>query len=317
MTAPAARAATGAAASFSVRPGHYDASDPASRAYFKRTVPPGGRFSDTVVVANNGSAPVRLLVYPVDGLTGQTSGSVYANRGIARRKAGAWLHTGVARVTVGPGTESAVPFSVRVPAGAGPGDHLAGLAFQDADVLTSTGSFRVRQIVREVVGVLITVPGPAQARIRLGRLALRTLPGTNLGSVVIRIGNSGRRLCKPALAVTLASPTNRERLRRQLDTILPGDTIAYPLILRHDLKPATYAIAARASCARSTATATTAVALRSTLRGAPGRPVTQTATLVKVTHSGLPLWVGAGLAALAGLGGAGIGWMLRQRRKPV
>ena len=72
IAAPAAQGA-GAAASFSIRPGHYDENDPASRAYFKRSVAPGASFSDDVVVSNGGSTPVTLLVYPVDGLTGQTS----------------------------------------------------------------------------------------------------------------------------------------------------------------------------------------------------------------------------------------------------
>src|SRR5262249_37477636 len=77
--------AAGAPASFSVRPGHYDAADPASRAYFKRVVARGGTFSDTVVLANSGHDPLTLLVNAVDGLTGQTSGSVYANRDVPRR----------------------------------------------------------------------------------------------------------------------------------------------------------------------------------------------------------------------------------------
>jgi hypothetical protein len=315
LVAPAL--AAGATASFSVRPGHYDTSDPASRAYFKRVVAAGGTFSDTVVVANTSRETVTLLVNAVDGLTGQTSGSVYANRGVPRRKAGAWVNPAQSRVVIPPGAQSSVAFTVRVPAGAAPGDHLAGLAFQDANVQTSSGSFQVRTIVREVVGVLITVPGPAQARLRLGRIALRTLPGTHLGTVMVGLGNSGRRLCKPMLTVTLSTPAGREKLSRQLDTVLPGDTINYPLILRHDLKPARYAVRARATCAQSTAEVLQAVALHATLRGAPTPQAAQAATIVKVTHSGTPLWVVAALAGAAGIGGTGIGWALRQRRKPV
>jgi Bacterial protein of unknown function (DUF916) len=315
LVAPAL--AAGATASFSVRPGHYDAGDQASRAYFKRVVAAGGTFSDTVVVANSGQAPVTLLVNAVDGLTGQTSGSVYANRAVPRRKAGAWVQPAQSRVTVAPGTERAVAFTVRVPGRATPGDHLAGLAFQDADVETSSGSFRVRTILREVVGVLITFPGPARARLRLGHIALRTLPGTHLGSVVVGLGNTGRRLCKPVLAVTLSTPAGRERLIRRLDTVLPGDTIDYPLILRHDLKPARYMVRARASCAQATSELQQSVALHATLRGAPDSRVAQAATVVKVTHSGTPLWVVAALAGVAAVGGAGIGWVLRHRRKPV
>lgn len=317
MTAPVAAQSAGATASFSVRPGHYSPSDPASRAYFKRAVTPGSSFSDTVVVANSGRMPLTLLVYPVDGLTGQTSGSVYANRGVPRRKAGAWVRVAVSRITVDPGAQATVPFVATVPASATPGDRLAGLAVENADVAMSRGSFRVRQVLREVVGILITVRGPAHPRLQLGKLALQTLPGTSFGTVLVGIGNSGRRLCKPRLVVRLASTAQHERIARRLDTILPGDTIAYPLVLRHDLKAATYDVRARASCAGTTATTSQVIALHSQLNGAPTRTVAQAATVVRVTHSGAPMWLVVGLAGVAAVGGAGIGWVLRQRRKPV
>jgi len=313
LLVPAAAHAAGATASFSVRPGHYDAADPASRAYFKRTVAAGASFTDDVVVANNGQSSVTLLVYPVDGLTGQTSGSVYANRGDARRKTGRWIQTSVARITVEPHAQTSVPFTARVPAGAVPGDHLAGVAFEDANVSTSGGAFRVRQILREVVGVLITVPGAAQPRVRLGSVALKTLPGTNVGSIVVDIANAGRRLCKPSLVVSLSADGRRVQLSRKLDTILPGDAISYPLILDRSLRPATYRVRARAACPPSSAATSEAVVLGTSLRGgAP--PVAENQTVVHVTKSGSPMWMLAGLAALAALGGGGAGWLLRRRR---
>jgi hypothetical protein len=312
IAAPAAQGA--GAASFSIRPGHYDANDPASRAYFKRSVAPGASFSDDVVVSNGGSTPVTLLVYPVDGLTGQTSGSVYANRDAPRRKAGAWVRVAAGRITVEPGTDVTVGFTARVPAGAAAGDHLAGIAFEDTDVSTSSGRFQVRQVLREVVGVLIRVPGVAQARLQLGRLVLRTLPGTSLGSVVVGIGNRGGLLCKPRLSVALSTRKLHETVSRQLDTILPGDTIAYPLVLRHGLKPATYGLRARASCPQTTASADARVLLGSPLRGTTDPDPATAATVVKVGSSGVPTWMVVGLASLTAVGGAGIGWVLRLRR---
>src|ERR1700749_1942775 len=80
VVAPAAAHAAAGSTNFSVRPGHFDPADPVQRAYFKHAAPPGQSFSDDVVVTNAASVPVTLRVYPVDGLTGQTSGAVYANR---------------------------------------------------------------------------------------------------------------------------------------------------------------------------------------------------------------------------------------------
>ena len=314
LVAASAASAAGAA-TFSIRPGHYDAADPATRAYFKRQVAPGGSFTDDVVVTNGASVPLTLYVYPVDGLTGQTSGSVYANRGRARRKAGAWVHTSVSRITVPPHSESTVHFTAVVPARAVPGDHLAGIAFQDAHVITSGRKFRVRQILREVVGVLIRVPGPARARLRLGSMSLRTIPGTPYGSVVVGIANVGRLLCKPALSITLASPGRRVRLTRRLDTILPGDRIAYPLILRHALKPSTYVIHGGASCASSKTSMSTRVVLGARLAGAADRREPAAVAVGSSGRSSSTPWVGIGLVGLAALGaGVGLGWFVRPRR---
>ena len=137
---PAAAQAAGTF-TFTVRPGHYDPADPATRAYFKRQVAPGQSFADDVVVTNGGSAPLILRVDPVDGLTGQTSGAVYANRGRRRRKAGAWIRMSVSRIVVPPRSEATVHFAVDLPVGAAPGDHLAGIAFQNAHVTTSGEAF--------------------------------------------------------------------------------------------------------------------------------------------------------------------------------
>ncbi|HUK97486.1 MAG TPA: hypothetical protein VLV46_07500 [Gaiellaceae bacterium] len=314
LVAASAASAAGAA-TFSVRPGHYSAADPATKAYFKRQVGRGGSFSDDVVVSNGAAAPLTLYVYPVDGLTGQTSGSVYANRGRPRRKAGAWIHTSVSRITIPAHATAAVHFTAVVPAKAVPGDHLAGIAFQDAHVITSKGKFRVRQILREVVGVLIRVPGPARARLRLGPMGLRTIPGTPYGSVVVGIANVGRLLCKPSLSITLTSSGRRMHLTRRLDTVLPGDRIAYPLILRHALEPSTYVIHGAASCAASKTTKSTRVVLGARLVGtADKQPPTAVAAPV-TGHSSSTPWGAIGLVGLGALGaGIGLGWFLRPRR---
>ena len=87
--APGAQAAT--IGGFGARPAHFNPNVPATRAYFIRTVPRGGSFTDQVIVTNTAAKPVTLRVYPVDGLTGATSGVVYGNRGVALHGAGLWV----------------------------------------------------------------------------------------------------------------------------------------------------------------------------------------------------------------------------------
>src|SRR5581483_997860 len=116
---------------FGARPAHYDSSNPATRAYFIRTVRRGGSFTDQVVVSNTETKPVTLRVYPVDGLTGATSGVVYGNRQDQLKGAGQWVTPASTQVTVPARSQISVGFNVKVPNSAGVGQHLAGLALED------------------------------------------------------------------------------------------------------------------------------------------------------------------------------------------
>src|SRR5438445_6781948 len=93
LAGPAAGAAQ--PSGFSVRPAHFNPADPATRAYFKPVVRTGGAYSDQVIVTNDGDAPIKLLVSAVDGLTGVTSGAVYANRDQPHLKAARWVQVTV------------------------------------------------------------------------------------------------------------------------------------------------------------------------------------------------------------------------------
>jgi hypothetical protein len=216
---------------FGLRPAHSDPRDLATRAYFKRTLKPGDSFGDQVLVSNNNASPMDFLVYPVDGMTGASSGALYANRQDPLKKAGAWVKPEVDRVTVPAHAEKAVAFTVQVPQDASPGDHLAGLAFENANPETSQGQFSVTRILRGVTGILLRVEGQLVKpfQLQIGDLGLRpAAPGTKSASVSIQLANQGQLFGKPYLNVTIDGPSGYHRsIRRQLDSILPGDTIRY------------------------------------------------------------------------------------------
>jgi hypothetical protein len=295
-----------AVGSFSVRPGQSNPAEPATRAYFKPIVKPGGSISQTVIVSNGGPSTVHLLVYGVDGLTGQTTGTVYGNRGDRVHKAGLWVKAGISRISVPAGGEVSVPFTVRVPGLAKPGDHVAGIAFQDATHHTSSGSFRITEILREVIGIQIRVPGRAAPSLALGGVQLKALPGTPLASVVVALGNRGLKLCKPALAVSLRGPHGYHgRVARALDTVLPGDTVNYPLPWPGRLRHGSYAASATASCQGHGVARVATVQLGKSLGVVVAAP-----RAGSPRRGAVPAWVFV-FVALAGLG---IGVALTQMR---
>ena len=216
---------------FGLRPAHSDPKDPATRAYFKRSLKPGDSFSDQVLVSNNNATPMEFLVYPVDGVTGSSSGALYANRQDPLDKAGAWVKTEVDRVTVDPHADKLVGFSVHIPDDATPGDHLAGVAFESANPETSQGQFAVTRVLRGVTGILLRVDGPLirPFQLQIGDLGLRPAPpGTKTSGVTMQLSNHGQLFGKPYINVTMDGPAGYHRsVKRQLDRILPGDSIKY------------------------------------------------------------------------------------------
>ncbi len=310
---PAAHAA-GFADGFGVRPikRHGDELAPS---YFKLTVKPGDTRQEAVVVSNSSDGPIEFLVDGVDGLTGTTSGVVYSNRDDRHLETSRWLRPSERRIVLAPGSSEKFHFTIRVPRDARAGDHLAGLAFQDVNEKASKSRMSVKQVLRVVMGVQLTVAGGSAAQIELGALKIVPLPGTQVPSVVLDLRNKGEVLCKPKARVVLTGPDGAPiAAEQQLDTILPGDEIAYPLPFKGKLAAGTYrAEAAIDGCGahqRADVSATLASSLSGTTPMANPAPTVAAASPVPVG-----LLAGVGMAGLAG-GGLSVFWALRRRTRP-
>jgi hypothetical protein len=303
---PAAGAAT--IGGFGARPAHFDPSNPATRAYFIRSVPRGGSFSDQVIVTNSASKPVRLRVYPSDGLTGATSGVVYSNRQVALQGAGEWVKPAASQVTVPASSQITVGFTVHVPKSAAVGQHLAGLALEDVHSGKSTGRFSVTEVLRTVVGIEVNVPGPARSHLSLQSFSIAPIEGTTYPSVVVGLTNVGTNLCKPALSISLNGPSGVQRATRQLDTVLPGDSIPYPFVWPHSLAAGNYSANITATGCGPTETLRGRASLgaklvRSTVPAGAARPPAGGSTV--------PWWP----IALVGFGGIVVGALFGRRRR--
>jgi hypothetical protein len=285
---------------FSVRPARFDPGDPLTRAYFKHTSQPGSKFGGAVLVTNTRDQPIDLRVYGVDGLTGTTTGTVFANREQRVRETGRWLVLEHHDVTVPPHGKKLLGFGVHVPPDARPGDHVAGVAVEDAHPVTNGKKFAITEIIRAVVGVKVTVTGPATTGMRLDSAALKAVPGTKVSSVVLGIRNTGATLCKPQVRVTLAGAMGRKTVSRKLDTVLPGDRVPYPMVWPQALASGDYTVAARATgCGAATGLSAKA-SLKSALTS-PGAIDSAQAQQAPSAQGKLPPTV-----AIVGVGFAGV-----------
>ncbi len=294
---------------FGVRPAHFNPRNLATRAYFIIHARPGSVRHEDAIVTNDNATPLTLEVNAVDGLTGVTSGLVYANRGVASSGAGAWVTPAHGRVTVAAHHSIRVGFVVRLPRFAAPGDHVAGIAFESLHPSTSGGHFSVTVVVRTVVGIEIEVPGHASRHLRIFSLALAPLPGTDVPSAVVTLEDDGHKLCHPQLMVAITGSGGTTSVSQKLGTILPADKIAYPFRWPGTLSDGTYRVRATASHCGSSQTAATAATYTltqpATASSGSSKGVGASAPLASAS-SGWSWWV----YVLVGLGGMLLGGVL-------
>ncbi len=201
------------------------------------TVNPGQSASGFFFMTNTSRASAQMRIYPADGLTGVTTGVVYGSAGDALAETGSWLTPSMRSALLIGESERRIDFSVRVPPGATSGDHVGSIVLEQ----NGKGSANVTQIVRNVVPIRIIVPGGPGPQVVVRSASINALPGTTKPAVTVAMRNTGVRMCAPVLTVDLRGPSEKgEDVSRQLDMILPGDRVPYPLPWPRDIKPGSY-----------------------------------------------------------------------------
>src|SRR5262249_11991416 len=194
---PGTARADGGAAQFSVRPATSDPTGAAGAAYFIYTMQPGATVHGQLRVTNTGTMRGSVALYPVDATTGQTSGVVYLGRRDPHTDVGAWVAVGSAQLTLNPGQGQVVPFTVTVPPGARPGQHVGGLVGEDLAVQATPigGAVQINVQHLSIVAVQVNVPGPQTERLD----ATHVQAGGAHGYQVLAIGlhNNGTQMLKP------------------------------------------------------------------------------------------------------------------------
>ena len=279
VAAPA-RAAGDEPGAFSARPSPKAPQDQRGT-FFRLHVEKGTDRRQSVVIENLSEETKHLLLNAVDGLTGTTSGSVYANRDDPKTKAGSWIDLPVKSIDLPAGKTMRVPFSLTVPKDARNGDHLAGIAIQDAHRTHSKSRLSITQIIRVVVGVQIIVDGPKEKALTLGKVEMKALPGTKVPSVVVHLENTGTELCTPLLEVNLTSPDGKQQLvSRQLDTVLPASAIDFPMPWPKALEAGSYEVGVTAKQCGEPQAIQASATLGSTLLGTPDEPEPKPPTVI-------------------------------------
>ncbi|MEU6643437.1 DUF916 domain-containing protein [Saccharomonospora sp. NPDC046836] len=138
-------------ATFGVRPA--TATAPDTRPNFSYAATPGAVVNDFIAVSNLATTPVALRVYASDAFNTPDGGFDLLPKASDPVDVGAWVRTRASTVTVPARSIQIVPFSVRIPSNATPGDHAGGVVA--SLVTTATGAKGQKVAVEQRVGTRI------------------------------------------------------------------------------------------------------------------------------------------------------------------
>ncbi len=221
---------------FGLRPAQPSADDPRTYAYFVHTPSPGETYVDEVVVINSGDEPITLEIFAADGITAINGGTAFADRDQDITGVGRWISLPVSQITLAPGTEQSVPFTVAVPTDTAPGQYVAGIVVSYEPEDTQARQLTVRVIQRSGIAVLMEVPGLATASLEITGVKGRIQDGVVIYQVSVH--NSGGLLAadtRGSLEVRDAEGVLVTTIPLNLGTILARDRTVLSVVADVDV----------------------------------------------------------------------------------
>jgi hypothetical protein len=144
------------------------------RPYFTYDASPGGYLEDHLAIINFAGVKQALSVYTVDAVSATNGDFSYLPRSAPRTGPGAWLSVstpgGPGQVTVGPHATVILPFRLRVPTSASPGDHAGAVIVSLTGLVKNSKGEQVKFEQRIATRVIIRVSGPLRPQLSIENL---------------------------------------------------------------------------------------------------------------------------------------------------
>ncbi len=204
-----------------------------NRPNFVHDVDPGDVLRDAMIVTNHGTDALTLAVYAADGFTTSAGTLDLVPAGQESIDLGAWVST-VPEVTVPAGERVRVPFTIRVPEDATPGDHSGGivtsLATERTQGLSVDRRLGSRMHVR-VSGDLM--PSLKVEDLRVEYDGTANPIGRGEATVAFRLVNDGNVRVSGTQEVRVAGPFGSGVRSRRVDVpeMLPGTQLDFEVVL--------------------------------------------------------------------------------------
>jgi hypothetical protein len=194
----------------------------------------GDTITQSIRVNNPNDHPITVMIEGVDATTSESTGVQLGRPGSAKALISRWIVVSVPQLTLAPGTERDVPFTVHVPANVTPGQYLAGVSASvplsatdnsTSQPKTDQAGFSLSVRFQRAIAVEIDVPGLRAPNLQVSGAAPKaTSGGVDLG---IHIANAGNAFAHGSGVVRIAD-TNTDA-SFTIDTFVPGTAIVYPM----------------------------------------------------------------------------------------
>jgi hypothetical protein len=200
------------------------------REYFHVDLARGATSVRPAVITNFASTPVELLVYGADATITPQGGFALAEREVAAKTVGTWIHLPIGRVHLAGNASTVVKFPITVPDGTDPGDYAGGVIVERIEpgkATTVQDGFAVQFDIVQRVGarIYLHVDGEARTGMKVGKLTWQRggggitfkVPVTNTGNV--RLTPTARLNLKGFNLPSEPISTSR------VEELLPGSTV--------------------------------------------------------------------------------------------
>ncbi|MEU6380178.1 DUF916 domain-containing protein [Streptomyces sp. NPDC046909] len=208
----------------------------AERPYFYLSADPGRTIQDKVVVANKTARPMTFRLYSADAYNTERDGG-FAVRTVKERMrgVGVWAKPAKNRVTVPAHGKVTVPFTLKVPRDAEPGDHPGAIVALDERIDRGDGSVALGVQRAVAARVYLRVGGPTLSAISVEDVHVShhqpLVPGfgDSAATISYTLRNTGNVTLNPKVELRATGLFGRTLLARDLvripSELLPGQRV--------------------------------------------------------------------------------------------
>jgi hypothetical protein len=214
------------------------------RAHFDGAAGPGDTVRDAISIVNRSTTPITLRVYASDAFTTATGGLDLLPAAQKPVDLGSWITLDQDSVTLTSQQTVVVPFTVRVPDDATPGDHTAGIV---TSLVTANSGAAVQLDRRLGARYYLRVngslaPALAVSNVHVSYAASLNPASSGSATVTYTVANTGNVRLTARQSVRVSGPFGvlaHSRAIADLPELLPGNSLTRSVVV-HGVWPATH-----------------------------------------------------------------------------